>query len=55
MISIGWLMCALLLGALAGLVVGALMGMAAREEERAVADEEAIQRLRVRSVNLEER
>ena len=53
MISIWWVVCAFLLGGLAGLVVFAFMNMAARQDERAVMSDRALQRTGLGAVNLE--
>jgi RsiW-degrading membrane proteinase PrsW (M82 family) len=42
MVSISWVIWFFLIGGLAGLVIAALMGMAAREEDRALQLEGAI-------------
>jgi uncharacterized membrane protein len=54
MVSIWWVACAFLLGGLAGLVIFAFVSMAAREAERAVKADEALQRTGLRALNLEE-
>lgn len=42
MVSISWVIWFFALGGLAGVMIAALMGMAAREEERALQSEDAI-------------
>jgi hypothetical protein len=54
MVSIWWVACAFLLGGIAGLVVFAFMNMAARQSERAVMSDVAVQRQGLGAVNLEE-
>jgi RsiW-degrading membrane proteinase PrsW (M82 family) len=54
MVSIWWVACAFLLGGIAGLVVFAFMNMAARQNERAVMSDVALQRQGLGAVNLEE-
>jgi hypothetical protein len=54
MISIWWVVCAFFLGGLAGLVVFAFMNMAARQNERAVMSDLALQRTGLGAVNLEQ-
>jgi hypothetical protein len=54
MVSIWWVACAFLVGGLAGLLIFAFVSMAAREDERAVKADEALQRKGLRGMNLEE-
>jgi hypothetical protein len=54
MVSIWWVACAFLLGGLAGLLIFAFVSMAARQDERAVKADEALQRAGLRAVYLEE-
>jgi len=54
MVSVWWAVGMLLLGAYVGMLVFALMGMAAREREQGVKDEEAVERDGLGRVNLEE-
>ena len=54
MVSVWWAIGMFLLGAYAGLLVFALMNMAAREHEQGVKDGEAVERDGFGPVNLEE-
>ena len=54
MVSVWWAVGMFLLGAYAGIVVSALMGMAAREHEQGVKVAEAVERDGLGPVNLEE-
>jgi len=54
MVSIWWVAYAFLLGGIAGLVVFAFMNMAARQNERAVMSDVAVQRQGLGAVNIEE-
>jgi hypothetical protein len=53
MVSVWWAVAMLLLGAYAGMLLFALVSMAAREGTQGVKDEEAVERDGVRSANLE--
>ena len=53
MVSIWWVMLALLLGGFAGLLVSALMNMAGKQNDRAALADEAAQRIPLRRVKLE--
>ncbi len=53
MVSIWWVMLALLLGGFAGLLVSALMNMAGKQNDRAALADEAVQRIPLRRVKLE--
>ena len=52
MVSMWWVVCAFLLGGLAGLMIFALVSMAARQGERAIMADEAVQRTGLGTVNL---
>ena len=54
MVSVWWAVGTLLLGAYAGILLSALMSMAAREREQGVKAEEAVERDGVGPVKLEE-
>ena len=53
MVSVWWAVGMFLLGAYAGILVFALMSMAAREREQGIKDEEAVERDGFGPVNLE--
>ena len=53
MVSVWWAVGMFLLGAYAGILVFALMSMAAREHEQGVKDEKAVERDGIGPVNLE--
>jgi hypothetical protein len=52
MVSIGWAMLMFVFGGLAGAVILALIGMAAREEDRGVRAEADVDHSRLRPVHL---
>jgi protein-S-isoprenylcysteine O-methyltransferase Ste14 len=52
MVSISWVIWSFALGGLAGVFIAALMGMAAREEERALHEEDAIRKQRGATLDL---
>jgi len=54
MVSVWWAVGLLLLGVYAGMLVSALMSMAARECEQGIKDEEAVERDGLGPVDLEE-
>ena len=53
MVSIWWVVCSLLLGGFAGLLMSALMNMAAKQNDRAALADEAVQRIPLSRVNVE--
>ena len=54
MVSIWWVVCAFLFGGFAGIAMAAFMSMAVRQNERALKADEALQRTRLGTLNLEE-
>jgi hypothetical protein len=54
MVSIWWVTCAFLVGGLAGLMIFVFLNMAARQGERVVKAEDALQRQGLAAVNLDE-
>ncbi len=53
MVSIWWVVWALLLGGVAGLLMSALMNMAGKQNDRAALADEAVQRIPLGRVNVE--
>ena len=53
MVSIWWVVCAFLLGGIAGLLVFALTSMAAKQNERAAEADKVLQHVHLRRLKLE--